>query len=91
VEVFDPASTRVSSRHGPRTEITAPLLLHGADHTENTCHVSDCEFIGPLPALAWRGRHRKHSLIYCCVLGRVYRTVAWQRVDQIRYSKTTLK
>jgi hypothetical protein len=26
----------------PRKENTAPLLLHGADHTENTCHVSDC-------------------------------------------------
>jgi hypothetical protein len=25
-----------SSRHGPRTENTAPLLLRGADHTENT-------------------------------------------------------
>jgi hypothetical protein len=34
----------------------------------------------------WRGQHRKHSLIYCCVLDRVYRAVAWQRVDQIRYS-----
>jgi hypothetical protein len=34
----------------------------------------------------WRGRHRKQSLIYCYVLDRVYRTVAWQRVDQIRYS-----
>jgi hypothetical protein len=31
---------------------------------------------------AWRGRHRKHSLIYCCVLDRVYRAVAWQHVDQ---------
>jgi hypothetical protein len=34
----------------------------------------------------WRGRHRKHSLVYCCVLDRVYRAVAWQRVDQIRYN-----
>jgi hypothetical protein len=39
-----------SSRHGPRTENIAPLLLHSADHTKNMCHVSDCEFIGPLPA-----------------------------------------
>jgi hypothetical protein len=27
------------------------LLLRSADHTGNTCHVSDCEFIGPLPVL----------------------------------------
>jgi hypothetical protein len=25
----------IPSRHGPRTENTAPLLLHGADHIEN--------------------------------------------------------
>jgi hypothetical protein len=41
----------ISSRHGPRTENTDPLSLHGADHTENTCHVSDCEFIGSLSAM----------------------------------------
>jgi hypothetical protein len=41
----------ISSRHGPRTENTAPLLLHGADHVQNTCQMSDCEFIGPLAAL----------------------------------------
>jgi hypothetical protein len=34
----------------------------------------------------WRGRHRKHSLIYCCVPDSVYRAVAWQHVDQIRYN-----
>jgi hypothetical protein len=37
----------------------------------------------------WRGRHRKHSLVYCCVLDRVYRAVAWQRVDGIRYNITS--
>jgi hypothetical protein len=26
-------------------------LLRGADHTENKCPVSDCEFIGPIAAL----------------------------------------
>jgi hypothetical protein len=26
----------INLRHGPRTENTAPILLHGADHTENT-------------------------------------------------------
>jgi hypothetical protein len=36
----------------------------------------------------WRvGRiYRKHSFLYCCVLDRVYRAVAWQLVDQIRYN-----
>jgi hypothetical protein len=33
----------------------------------------------------WRG-HRKHSLIYFCMLNRVYGAVAWQRVDQLRYN-----
>jgi hypothetical protein len=28
---------------------------------------------------------------YCCVLDRVYRAVAWQRVDQIRYSMNMIK
>jgi hypothetical protein len=45
--------------------------------------------------VAWRGRRRKHPLVYCCVLGRVYRAVAWQRVDRICYNilsgKTHLK
>jgi hypothetical protein len=41
----------VSSRHGPRRENAVPLLLHGTDHIGNTCHVSDCELIGPLAAL----------------------------------------
>jgi hypothetical protein len=31
----------ISSRHGPRTENTASLLLHGADNAENKCHVSE--------------------------------------------------
>jgi hypothetical protein len=37
----------------PRNGLHNPivLLLLGADHIENTCHVSDCEFIGPLQAL----------------------------------------
>jgi hypothetical protein len=34
---------------------------------------------------ARRGRRRKHSLVYCCVLDPVYRAVAWQRIDQICY------
>jgi hypothetical protein len=28
----------------------------------------------------------ENSLLYCRVLNRVYRAVAWQRVDQIRYN-----
>jgi hypothetical protein len=35
---------------------------------------------------AWRGRLRKHNLIYCCMLDRAYRVVAWQRLDQISYN-----
>jgi hypothetical protein len=27
------------------------LLLLGTDHTENTCHMSDCDFIRALPSL----------------------------------------
>jgi hypothetical protein len=36
----------------------------------------------------WRiGRiYRKYSFLYYCVLARVYRAVACQRVDQIRYN-----
>jgi hypothetical protein len=36
----------------------------------------------------WRvGRiYRKHSSLYCCVLDRVYRAVAWQRVDHNHYN-----
>jgi hypothetical protein len=35
---------------------------------------------------ARRGRHRKHSLIYCWVSDSVYSAVAWQRVDQICFN-----
>jgi hypothetical protein len=76
----------ISSRHGPRRQNTAPLLLHGAYHPENTCHMSDCEFLVRYHHWAWRGRHRKHSLSFWCVLDRVYRAAARQRVDQIRYN-----
>jgi hypothetical protein len=48
--------------------------------------VSDCEFIGPLPALGFGADDLENSFIYCCVLDRVYRVVAWQRFDQIRYN-----
>jgi uncharacterized protein (DUF1919 family) len=35
---------------------------------------------------ARHGRHRNQSLLYYCVLDRVYRAVAWQSVDQIPYN-----
>jgi hypothetical protein len=38
--------------------------------------------ITPLFHRCSRGRHRKHSLIYCCVMDHVYRAAAWQLVDQ---------
>jgi hypothetical protein len=47
-----------------------------------------CQTASPLVCYqhwAWR-EHRKHSIIYCCVLNRVYGDVAWQRVDQMRYN-----
>jgi hypothetical protein len=84
-QVNSHSRTLIFFRHGPRIENTV-LLLRSADHTEKTSHVSDFEFIGPLPTLDLGGRHRKQSLIYCCVLDRVYRAVAWQRVDQICYN-----
>jgi hypothetical protein len=37
---------------------------------------------------AWRGRQKKDSFIYCCVLALVYRSVTWQRINQIRYNMT---
>jgi hypothetical protein len=53
------------------------------------CLLSRCLKAGCITrcsTVARRGRHRKHNPIYCCVLGRVYRAVAWQRVDVICYS-----
>jgi hypothetical protein len=43
VEVFDPASTRVI--------VHLSLYRLGSDFTENTCHVSECVFIGQLPSI----------------------------------------
>jgi hypothetical protein len=34
--------------------------------------------------------YRKHSFVYCCVLDHVYRAVAWQHVDQIRYNMSAV-
>jgi hypothetical protein len=52
------------------------------------CLLSHCSETGCIVPLR-RGRHRKHNLIYCCVLDRVYRAVAWQHVDQICYNIIT--
>jgi hypothetical protein len=41
----------------------------------------------PPPTAAWLHRgHGKHSLLYCCMLDRVYKAVASQRVDEIHYN-----
>jgi hypothetical protein len=40
----------------------------------------------PVPTVAWRGLHRKHSFLYCCVMYHAYWAAAWQRVDQICYN-----
>jgi hypothetical protein len=37
-------------------------------------------------AFAWRGPQRKHSFFSVVACIRVYKAVAWQRVDRIRYS-----
>jgi hypothetical protein len=43
--------------------------------------------IGIQPSYWCVGRiYRKHIFFYFCVLDRVYRAIAWQGVDQIRYS-----
>jgi hypothetical protein len=39
-----------------------------------------------LRAFARRGKHRKHSFPSTVASIRVYKAVAWQRVDQIRYN-----
>jgi hypothetical protein len=63
--------------------------------TESAVFVDDIVFTDPLlrnefynfvvpPLLGANGI--ENSLIYFCVLNRVYRDVAWQRVDQIRYN-----
>jgi hypothetical protein len=63
-----------------------PLLLiqprNGHGPTVNTYHVI------AIQPVYWRvGRfYRKHSFLYCCVLDRVYRAFAWQRIDQICYN-----
>jgi hypothetical protein len=59
--------------------VTQPRNGHG--HTVNIYHVIIMQ------PVYWRfGRiYRKHSFLYCCVLDRVYRAIAWQLVDQIRY------
>jgi hypothetical protein len=63
---------------------TNRLSLYRAStkQAENTCHVSDCVFFGPLITLGMAGQHRKHLLffvntrhgpqqktqpLYCCV------------------------
>jgi hypothetical protein len=74
------------SRGTDHVQKTQPLYCCVARTTQKTRVM--CQTVSSLIRYkhwAWRGRHRKHSLTYCCVLDRVYRAVAWQRVDQIRY------
>jgi hypothetical protein len=69
---------KINPFHGPHRKHRLPLSwMH-------VCSVA-IAFL-QLRAHAWRGQHRKHSFpsIVACIL--VYRAVAWQRVDQIRYS-----
>jgi hypothetical protein len=72
----------ISPLHGPHGKHRLPLL---------GMHVCRCVpwqqiFLYIYPCFARRGQHRKHSLPSIAAAIRVYRAVAWQRVDQIRYS-----
>jgi hypothetical protein len=59
----------------------ASPLAHAA-RTYST-HISRDRY----PAIMWRHRgHGKNSFLYCCMLDCVYRAVAWQRVNQLRYN-----
>jgi hypothetical protein len=55
-------------------------------YCKNHCVTEQLVTENPIPTVAWRGRHRKHSFFYCCVMYRVYRAAAWQCGDQMRYS-----
>jgi hypothetical protein len=57
-----------------------------ARNSENTVMCQTASSLVRYQHWAWRGRYRKHSLIYRCVLDRVYRAFAWQRFVQIRYN-----
>jgi hypothetical protein len=78
----------VGTDHAQKTQ---PLYCWTAQTTEKT-RVT-CQTASSLVRYqhwAWRGLHRKQSIIYCCVLDLVYIAVAWQRVDQIRYNNIKL-
>jgi hypothetical protein len=97
VEVFDPASQIILgislySRGTDHTENTSlgfyPLLCDVTVYAE-VCLSSRCLETGCITrcsTAARRGRHRKHSFIYCRLLDRVHVAVAWERADQICYN-----
>jgi hypothetical protein len=56
-------------------------------------NATDCRYIDAAwtpwrtqSVLLMTSSHRKHRFLYYCVLDRVYRAVAWQRIDQIHYN-----
>jgi hypothetical protein len=73
------------------------LYSLGTDDAENTVLCKDrCLTLqlvrrNFVPTLACSGQHRKHSLLYCCLMHRVYRATAWQPVDQIHYIMYTIQ
>jgi hypothetical protein len=71
----------ISSRHGPRTENTAPLLLRGADYTENKSR--DNYLASPLDRwLLPSNELQNFRPIVPWLKGEsVYHAVAWQCVD----------
>jgi hypothetical protein len=66
-----------------RSELSAHRSRYIA--AERTWTYSNTYDVIAIQPVYWRvdRTYRKHSFLYCCVLDRVYRAVAWQRVDQI--------
>jgi hypothetical protein len=67
----------------PRTNSVTSIYSCGTDMDLQWTH-----HVIVIQPVYWRvGRiYRKHSFLYCCVLDRVHKAVACQRVDQIRYN-----
>jgi hypothetical protein len=61
VEVFDPASTRVSLQ----ADSCCITVARTTQKTRATCQAASS--LDRYQRWAWRGRQRKHSLPYCCV------------------------
>jgi hypothetical protein len=70
--------------HAQKTQPLYFFMAQTIEKTRVTCETASS--LVRYQHWAWRERHRIHNVFYCCMLERVYRAVARQRVDQIRYS-----